>query len=166
MLVASACSYEAPPQSGWIFPTVGAGRSRRADLSRSKVDRHRRARDIKRRSTRVDVCSDAFSDPGATPGASTNNMSGASFIQVGFNPKDGVVILRAPDNKSAGGFVVQRMLPAAARTLATWLGDGVANKMLRISDGKRWTEHEVSSAMAQKIATDLQNCAGAAEGSS
>lgn len=93
-------------------------------------------------------------------------MNGASFIQVGFNPKDGVVILRAPDNKSAGGFVVQRMEPAAARTLAIWLGDGVANKMLQISDGKRWTEHEVSSAMAQKIATDLQNCAGAAEGSS
>jgi len=82
-----------------------------------------------------------------------------NFIQVGANTEDGVVKLRAPDEKSQGGYVVQRLSGPAARSLAEWLEDGVPNKVLRISDGKRWAEHTLAAASLSKIASDLRRCA-------
>lgn len=82
-----------------------------------------------------------------------------ALIQVGMNAQEGVVKLRAPDNKSPGGFVVQMLSPTAARALADWLDDGVPSKKLRITDGSRWTEHTLPSASARKVASDLRACA-------
>lgn len=87
----------------------------------------------------------------------------ANFIQVGANPEEGVVKLRAPDEKSQGGYIVQRLSVAAARSLAEWIEDGVPNKVLKISDGRRWAEHTLTTASTAKIAADLRHCADLAE---
>jgi hypothetical protein len=81
------------------------------------------------------------------------------MIQVGANVQEGVVKLRAPDDGSPNGFIVQVLSPIAARTLADWLDDGTPSKMIRITDGKRWTEHELPASTARKIARDLRACA-------
>lgn len=88
-----------------------------------------------------------------------------SFIQVGANPEEGIVKLRAPDKKSQGGYIVQRLSATAARSLAEWLEDAVPNKVLKISDGRRWTEHTLSTTSSKKIAQDLRHCADLAESS-
>lgn len=89
----------------------------------------------------------------------------ANFIQVGANPDEGVVKLRAPDKKSPNGYIVQRLSATAARALAEWLEDGAKDKVLRISDGARWAEHELAPASLAKIAADLRHCADLAESS-
>lgn len=86
-----------------------------------------------------------------------------SQVQVGGNACERVVKMRAPDEKSDGGYIVQRLTPSAARVLADWLGDGVPGKVLKISDGRRWSEHELSPEVASKIADDLMSCAAAVE---
>jgi hypothetical protein len=84
-----------------------------------------------------------------------------SFIQVGSNAHEGVVKLRAPDEKSPDGHIVQRLSPRAARVLAEWLEDGAPKKTLRVTDGHRWTEHVLPSAAILKMAADLRRCADA-----
>ncbi len=82
-----------------------------------------------------------------------------SMIQVGMNLQEGVILLRVPDFETPDVFIVQQLSPAAARSLAEWLDDGVPSKMLRITDGRRWVECELSSAVAKKLAVDLRSCA-------
>jgi hypothetical protein len=82
-----------------------------------------------------------------------------SQVQVGCNVARRTVSIRTPDEKSPGGQVIQVMSPEAARALADWLGDGVINKTLRITDGKRWSEQLVPKKSAAKLAADLRGCA-------
>jgi hypothetical protein len=81
------------------------------------------------------------------------------MLQIGHNPAEGVVKLRVPAPKSDGGWIVQRMSASAARELANWFSDGAADKRLKVSDGKRWAEHEIPRDSALKFAEDLRRCA-------
>jgi hypothetical protein len=82
-----------------------------------------------------------------------------SQIQIGLNLAQGVVKVRAPDEKSADGFIVMRMSPAGARLLADWLTDGTPGKVLKVSDNVRWAEHAIPPYSIDKIARDLRSCA-------
>jgi hypothetical protein len=86
-----------------------------------------------------------------------------SQIQIGMNLASGLVKVRAPDEKSDGGYIVMTLTPAGARLLAEWLTDGAAGKVLKVSDNKRWAEHHIPPYNVEKIAKDLRECANQIE---
>ncbi len=83
-----------------------------------------------------------------------------SFVQVGLNAASGQVKIRAPDDRSAGGFLVVSMSPDAARAMAGLIKQ---NRTLRLCSNGRWVEHVLPAETCDKIASDLRACADAAE---
>jgi hypothetical protein len=82
-------------------------------------------------------------------------------IQVGLNTATRVVKIRVPDDRSEGDFLVVSMSPDEARGLADIVEEV---PVLRLNDGRRWSEHALLPETQKKVAADLRRCADQLEG--
>ncbi len=87
-----------------------------------------------------------------------------SFAQVGSNSAQRVVKIRVPDAKSDDGFLVVAISPDDARRLADEIERQPIETPLRLSDGERWSEHQLLPETRDKFVADLRKCAIEAEG--